>query len=364
MKNQTSLSKFLVALLFIALLVVGRISAEAPAQETAPLTATMQRFLTDRATTSNNHTRKTPQAINGLTTCVNGMAGDYPCNNIDLLAFLPLVNMGGASATNDIWGWEDPVTNVEWAIVGLDNGTAFVSLENPEAPVFVGMLPTHSDDSIWRDVKVYANHAYIVSEADAHGMQVFDLTQLRSTNPANYPITFSNTAHFPAFGNAHNIVINEASGYAYVVGASTCSGGLHMIDISTPASPSTAGCFSADGYTHDAQCVNYSGPDTVHSGKEICFNANEDTLTIVDVSNKSSPVQLERAGYAGSVYAHQGWLTEDQSYFLFNDELDERDNGHNTRTYVWDVRDLDNIELIGVHTADTAAIDHNLYVQG
>ncbi|MCA9986078.1 MAG: choice-of-anchor B family protein, partial [Anaerolineales bacterium] len=206
------------------------------------------------------------------------------------------------------------------------------------------------------------NYAFIVSEASGHGIQVFDLTQLR--NIPSPPVTFSNTAHYSGFGSAHNIVINEDSGYAYGVGTNTCAGGLHMVDISSPESPTNAGCFSADGYTHDAQCVNYTGPDSDHQGKEICFNSNEDTLTIVDVSAKSTPVQLARQGYAGSGYAHQGWLTEDQQYFLMDDELDELSSGNNTRTYIWNVSDLDAPVLIGNYTAATAATDHNLYVRG
>ena len=139
-----------------------------------------------------------------------------------------------------------------------------------------------------------------------------------------------------------------------------------MIDIQTPANPTSAGCFSGDGYTHDAQCVNYDGPDLDHQGKEICFNSNVDTLTIVDVTNKAGPVMLSRTGYSGSRYAHQGWLTEDQVYFLLGDELDETDNPDvtNTRTYMWNVSDLDDPALIGSHDSTTTAIDHNQYVKG
>ena len=93
------------------------------------------------------------------------------------------------------------------------------------------------------------------------------------------------------FYSAHNIAINEASGYAYVVGSDTCYGGLHMVDINQPLNPLFAGCHSVDGETHDAQCVDYAGPDPDHSGAEICFNANEDTLSIVDVSIKSSTIK-------------------------------------------------------------------------
>ena len=300
-------------------------------------------------------------AVNALTLCTNGLASGFPCSNIDLLSFMPLADIGGGNG-NDIWGWTDPQGGKEYAIMGRTSGTSFIDISDPENPVYLGNLPPHTSNSTWRDIKVYNNHAFIVSEATNHGMQVFDLTQLR--NVSSPPETFSNSAHFDGFGSAHNIVINEDSGFAYAVGANGCSGGLFMVNIQTPTSPTGAGCYSGDGYTHDAQCVAYNGPDTEHQGKEICLNANEDTLTIVDVSTKNSPSQLSRTGYPDSEYTHQGWLTEDQHYFLLDDELDESTNGHNTHTYIWDVSDLDAPVMIGTYTSPLAAIDHNQYIKG
>jgi choice-of-anchor B domain-containing protein len=293
--------------------------------------------------------------------CVAGFAAGYPCSNIDLLSFTPLAQIGGGSG-NDIWGWTDPQTGKEYALMGRSSGTAFVDVTDGENPVYLGNLPTHTSNSSWRDIKVYANHAYIVSEASGHGMQVFDLTQLRGITT---PQTFSNTVHYSNFGNAHNIIINEETGFAYAVGTSTCSGGLHMVDISTPTAPSFSGCYSADGYTHDAQCVVFRGPThRFHHGSELCFNSNEDTLTIVDVTDKANPVELARLPYAGSGYSHQGWLTEDHQYFLLDDELDEQSFGHPTRTRVFDVSDPALPSLIGQYNSSAAAIDHNLYVSG
>ena len=310
-----------------------------------------------------------PQLAGAATACSGGFAAGYPCNNVDLLSFLPLASIGGTngnSAANDIWGWTDSASGREFAIIGRVFGTSFVEITDPVNPVYLGQLSTHGAfGSSWRDIKVYSNHAFIVSEANQHGMQVFDLTQLLSVS--NPPVNFSETTHYNKVASAHNIVINEDSGYAYIVGAAgknSCNGGLHMVDISNPTSPSSAGCFSADGYTHDAQCVIYSGPDTAHQGKEICFNSNEDTITVVDVTNKSNPTQMSRIGYLGANYTHQGWLTEDQAYFILDDELDEVNDQHNTYTYVWDVSDLDNPVLIGTSVANTPNIDHNQYVKG
>jgi choice-of-anchor B domain-containing protein len=294
--------------------------------------------------------------------CVEGMAGDFHCQAIDLLAFVPLSEMGCTGNGNDLWGWTDPVTGTDYALMGCANGTAFVDLSQPTQPLPIGFLPTQTDNSLWRDIKVHADHAYIVSEASGHGLQVFDLGQLRDV--VNPPVQFTPSAHLASFGNAHNLAINQDSGFAYALGSNVCSGGLHFIDISNPAQPAAAGCFSSDGYTHDTQCVIYQGPSPAFQGRELCFNANINTLTIVDVTDKGSPIQLSRTSYLGAEYAHQGWLTEDHRHFLLGDELDELELGHNTRTRIWDVSDPVNPVIIGVHDADTDAIDHNLYIRG
>ena len=82
------------------------------------------------------------------------MAGEYECNNIDLLAFVPLKDLGSNGDGNDIWGWTDPDTHKEYALVGCADGTSFVDVTEPTTPVVVGFLPTHTSSSLWRDLKV------------------------------------------------------------------------------------------------------------------------------------------------------------------------------------------------------------------
>jgi choice-of-anchor B domain-containing protein len=297
----------------------------------------------------------------GPTPCVGGFAGPYPCARIDLASFVPIGSIGGGTA-NDIWGWADPATQKEYALVGRSTGTSFVDISDPGDPLYLGTLPSHTTSSTWRGIKVYGNHAFIVSEAAGHGLQVFDLTQLRSVDTP--PKTFTETAHYAGFGNAHTVAVNEDTGFLYAAGTNTCGRGLHMIDVRNPVSPVFAGCFSADGYTHETQCVLYIGPHAAYAGREICFNSNEDTLTIVDVTNKSAPVMLARKTYAGRGYTHQGWLTPGHHYFLLDDEKDETKLKTTTRTHVWDVAMLTAPRVIGIYEGASTAIDHNLYIRG
>ena len=291
--------------------------------------------------------------------CVDGNAGGYPCQNIDLMGYLSSDEVGGGDM-NDIWGWIDPSDGTEYAILGRSTGTSFIDISDPANPIMVANLPTNTVTSFWRDIKVHDNHAFIVSEASGHGMQVVDLTQLGSIE--NPPQDIEADALYTGWGNAHNIVINESTGRAYGVGTATFAGGLHILDISDPLNPTLIGDYAGDGYTHDAQVVSYIGPDGNYQGKEIAFCCNENTVTIVDVTDPTDATMISSVGYAGSSYTHQGWLTEDHRYFMSNDELDEQDYGVNTTTFIWDVSDLSDPQLIGTFVSETSAIDHNMYV--
>lgn len=300
--------------------------------------------------------------------CTDGMAGPYACEGMDLLSRISIEEFGSGSG-NDVWGWTDPETGKEYALMGLRDGTGIVDVTNPGEPAYLGKLPTATEPSVWRDIKVREHYAFIVSEAPGHGMQVLDLTQLRgmTADPSRVfeaDLTYTGTSTNP-LGNVHNIFVNEDTGYAYAVGAQECAGGLYMININDPMNPAFEGCFDEDGYSHDVQCVVYHGPDEDYQGREICVGSNEDTITAVDVTDKSNPVMLGKGTYPTPAYTHQGWFTEDHRYFIADDELDEIQGfSERTRSMIFDMSDLDAPELIGIHLSPVPSADHNMYVLG
>jgi len=298
------------------------------------------------------------------TPCNNGMAGPYPCSGYDFMGQIKLSDFSAQSG-NDCWGWTDATTGKEYALIGLDNGTAFVDITDIENLAYLGKLPTAGSPSSWRDIKVFQDHAFIVSEASGHGMQVFDLTKLREV--ANAPAIFQADARYTGFGNAHNIVINEETGYAYVVGTArddAFRGGAHFINIQDPKNPIAAGGYEENGYSHDAQVVTYNGADSDYAGREIYVGANEDVVIIADVTDKDNPIFISSVSYPSISYTHQGWFTEDQRYFILGDELDEVDSGFKSRTLIFDFTDLDNPVQHDTYLGPTSAIDHNGYVKG
>lgn len=316
------------------------------------------------ANCSKDKTPALPINPDAQSTCQNGFADIYPCRNYDLMGFISIAELGGnGSRGNDCWGWVDPISQKEYALFCATTGVAFVDITVPEKPVVIGKLPAATVSSPWRDIKVYNNHAYIVADrAETHGMQIFDLTRLR--NVSNPPEIFSADNRYTGFASAHNIVINEDSGFAYAVGTSRLepfAGGPLFIDIKNPKAPIDSGGFP--GYSHDAQVVTYNGPDTEHIGKEILIGSNEIEVVIVDVTDKSNPIEISAISYSNVGYTHQGWFTEDMIYFILGDELDEQNTGTNTRSVVFDFTDLDTPKLHMEYLGPSEAIDHNGYVK-
>lgn len=301
------------------------------------------------------------------TPCTGGLAGTFPCDKVDLLAHMTLAQLGstaGVPNAADLWGWTDPLTLKEYAIIGLNNGTAFVDISVPGAPVRIGNLPSHlSTSNLWRDVDVAGNYCYIGSELAGHGLQVFDLTRLR--NVANPPATFTEDGWSNAIGNSHTLFADKQHPYVYCVGTTSINnGGITVFDVSDPTAPVLAGTHTIDGYIHENVVYSYSGPDTDHQGKQLSINfhsGSPDKITIVDVSDKSDMITLATITYAGARITHQGWLTEDQRYLLMNDEGDEGFFAHGTRTRIFDLLNIDAPVYVGAYTSTLLSTDHNLY---
>jgi choice-of-anchor B domain-containing protein len=227
------------------------------------------------------------------TTCVNGMAGEYPCRNMDLMKFMTLQECGcdPNGNTNDVWGWVSPVSGKEFAILGCAELTSFIDVTDPVNPILVGTLPTHSVGSLWRDVESRGNWLYVVSEAQGHGLQIFDLTQLDGV--ASPPVVFAETAHYDFFSNCHTVNVDPVSGYVYAYGTNTYNGGEHIVDVSDPLNPVLAGGYDASGYTHDGFAWTYDGPDPDYAGREIVIacngrgNSENDMLVIKPIVHPS-----------------------------------------------------------------------------
>ena len=141
--------------------------------------------------------------------CANGMSGPYGCSGVDMLARVPLADMS-ATAGNAVWGAVESKGKREIAIVGLNNGAAFVDLSKPRCPVIVGKLATTTGSSQSRDVKALGDYALVVAEIANHGMQIFDMKKLGTTKASGTlmaDLIYRGTSAQP-ISNGHNIIVN------------------------------------------------------------------------------------------------------------------------------------------------------------
>ncbi|MGB1298231.1 MAG: choice-of-anchor B family protein [Psychrobium sp.] len=325
------------------------------------------------------------------TSCVNGKAGAFSCNNIDLVAHVALEDFSfKPGAGNDIWGHVDLNTDKEYAIMGILNGIAVFDLSNPESPREVGSIS--GKNSSWRDIKVYqyfdknigAWQAYAYATVDGTNdfVSIIDLNQL--------PNSISLVTKDTAVAMAHNVYISnldyttntalkDATPTLQLVGAqgskiSSKSFLSYSLEDPKQLSPLPVGANGSNGYTHDGTSLRIDDDrkttDCVDSSKtcEVFVDFNENEIMIWDATTPGQEKKLSQTTYndvsPSAQYVHSGWWSEDKKYIFVHDEFDESRGGLNTTLRIYDISSLTNPRLAGVWKGETQAIDHNGFVRG
>jgi len=316
------------------------------------------------------------------TSCAGGVAGTFPCHNVDFLAQVQLqeIPTQPTSASN-LWGFADLDDGREYAVLGHRNGTAVYDVTNPGAPVLVGNVPGNA--SLWREVKVYQvadpgggphrAYAYVTTEAPNSGLQILDLSNL----PAG--VTLANT--LMDFGSSHTVMISNVDyatmaalpgreAFLFIAGANVAGGAYRIYSLTNPAAPVLVTPPPAGtGYMHDSTSMIIRDARTTqcasgHDPCEVLVDFNETTVDLWDVTDKAAPFKLSSTTYPTASYVHSGWPTEDQRYIVVHDELDELRRGLNTHIYTLDIGSLAAPTLVTSYTGPLTATDHNGYAKG
>ena len=288
--------------------------------------------------------------------CRDPAGPEYDALDVELLSRVSLDDMSSSGA-NDIWAYTSPGGR-KYAIVGLIEATAFVDVTHPRSPVLVATIPDAS--SIWSDMATYKTFAYNVNETGG-GMQIIDLGDID-----NGIVTLIGVAT-GGMTKAHNVFVNEESGYAYPCLTDVDQGFL-VFDLANPANPVRVGSWN-EVRVHDLYVRSFDAcPWAGRAGQpcELAYAFCEGSgMYIVDVTDKSNMTTLSTLTYPTLRYCHQGWLSEDGRYVFFNDEGDERGGlVSQTRTYVADVQDPASPSLAATFDHDGCWIDHNLIPKG
>jgi choice-of-anchor B domain-containing protein len=348
--------------------------------------------------------------------------GPFPdTENMRFLSQLGPEDLGAVPLTgndngmlNDIWGWTSPAGE-EYALVGTTDSLAVVRITDPGNPVFLGSLdsPAPADGgNLWGHPAVFENFAYFTSEVVNSEIEVVDLSGLDGLGPAPSPTSVLPAPNFQfsggGYASAHNIQVNEATGFAYVAGVRLTPGAANnacgleepprfntlIYDLNTdPTNPDVVAC-RPDVGEHDFYPVVYSGPDERFQGHEILFvfdgrdrgNPVGQRIggftEIWDVTDKSNIEVLASFRVPGLIFSHNGWTTEEQDFLFIGDELDELiaagwefaeffgpvvddpTKTPETGSYIVDVRQLDNPVVVGRAGHDVVGLDHNFIVKG
>jgi len=317
--------------------------------------------------------------------CNGGLAGSFECNNIDLLAHVPLSSFStNPFEANDIWGHYDLNNGNEYALIGLRNGIGIVNVTDPINPVVVTTIASQS--TIWRDIKVYQyfNHtenkwksyAYVTADSATVGLMIIDLNDLPNSAIVLSTMTTDLSAHNVYLSNVDystGVELSGATAYLHIAGSNRNGGAFNSYGLTNPEALTTVyrpTDATRNDYTHDvsSMIIRDSRKDTqcVNGGVhcEIFFDFNENSFRLWDKTDNTNPTQLSNTSYANANYVHSGWYTEDKLVVIVHDELDEQNAGLNTTVRFFDMSNLTAPTQIATWTGTTRAIDHNGFVRG
>lgn len=322
-----------------------------------------------------------------LQTCENGKADSFNCENIDLLAHMPLGNFSSTpSAASDIWGHVDLNDGNEYALIGLTNGISVVNVSDPANPTEVGTIAGKS--STWRDVKVYQYFDHLLKIWRAYAYVILDGTQGHVTivNLNHLPNSISLVALNDQVTKAHNVYISNLDHTLNIaqagltpsiqlIGSNKFGGAFHSYSLADPKTLTPLqNQFFGQGYTHDGASITITDDRKANNCQTdgpnctVFVDFNEKDIKLWNITDVDKVVQLGSVTYSdvdtANKYVHSGWGSEDKQYFFAHDEFDEKRGGINTTVRVFSIADLTQPQQVGQWTGPTAAADHNGFVRG
>jgi choice-of-anchor B domain-containing protein len=225
--------------------------------------------------------------------------------NMSQLGYLDIPSLHNTEL-NDIWGYTDEDGN-EYALVGCFDGTSVVDVTDPANPTEIAWFP--GMNSIWRDLKVYDDYAYVTTEAN-EGLLIIDLSPLPAST--TLPSTLYTGPTGDEWYSAHNLYQDD--GYVYIFGAGRDNGGVIILDVATdPMNPIEVGSFE-QWYCHDGYVRN----DTGYFG-----HVNDGFFSIVDLTDKANVNLSDVIGTlsTSSNFTHNCWPSDDGNTLFTTDEV-------------------------------------------
>lgn len=266
------------------------------------------------------------------------LQAQYKPMNVDLVGYKSY------SCLSSLWGYTAP-DGTEYALVGTCDGTSIVSLLDPANPKEVDFIPAQT--SIWRELKVWKNYAYVVTE-NPMGIQILDLSTLPNRVRI---IPFTVNINGLNYLKSHTIFIDE-KGIMYLNGMQGAPAGCLAFDLNqTPESPKFLGAVNIP-YAHDMYARN-----------NIAYTADiyEGKVSIVKMSDNRQNNQVLARFNTPSNFTHNTWLSDDSKTLFTTDERKDCFVGS------YDVSDPQNVTELdrwkNPYTLSEGSIAHNVHVK-
>ncbi len=245
---------------------------------------------------------------------------------------------------NDVWAWYDSLSGRTLAFAGTTRGTYIFDITTPSNPVQIAWVP--GPTSIWRDMKTWKDHLFIVHDLTNDppaGIQIVNLRKLIDSNQLVY-WTFNPDGN----GQYHNIFIDE-KGRAWLWGAGNVN---LVVDVSDPANLTLLGQYAPSGqmldpYIHDGYVRN----DTVWGGHIYSGYA---VGAVVDAALNIQVFGMVQTPFR---FTHNVWLSDDGRWLLTTDERSA------APVAIYDVRDPSSPQLVAQMKSSRHpdAIPHNVF---
>lgn len=244
------------------------------------------------------------------------------------------------NAGSDCWGWVDG-NGTEYGIFASWNYIEFYNTETGELVDKIDAPP-----STWHDIKTYGHYCYAVSEGTGthQGLLVMDMQYLPDSVHYVRNVNVSNVGEV----TSHNMYVDTVKGYAYLEGNYNAGSSVHIFSLANPSNPAYVNSFGPANGIHDVFCIN----DTLYLAEG--YNPS---FSIWNMANKFAPQLLTRVTIPNSGYVHNIWPSGDRKHVLTTEETPL----HTVK--VWDMQDLQNIQLMGEYLAPSN-LAHNVEMVG
>lgn len=260
--------------------------------------------------------------------------------NIQLVGKLNPANSSSGNNYSALWGYS--ANGKEYAILGGNQSIYFIDVTDSTNIRVCGSFTTHFSN--WHEMKTYSHYAYLVSEADNSGVQIFDL--------ANLPVSVAYVGQYNPPGHSRTHSIQQSGPYLYLNGGTF--NGIKVLDLSVnPTVPIPRGLWNGY-YVHDCSVVN----DTIWAA-----NISDGKMSVINAQNKDNMTTITSWTNGPNPFPHNSALTSGRKFIFTTDETLTPPG----RLKIWNIQDLTDIQLVNIWTPTEVfknGVIHNVELYG